>query len=256
MAKTNISWAGEALNFLSWNCNKVSPGCKNCYALAHARKYPQNSAGGEFLGAPRWRVNADADLKAIKAGTTVFVNTHSDTFHDKNPLGMITDMFRRMNQRPDLIFLVLTKRPQHAVTWSPAIKWTDNIWLGTSVESADYLHRLDALRAVPVSHRFISFEPLLGYIPQTLLRPALQNIDWIIVGGESGENFRPFSKQWAVDIQRTAAEFKIPFYFKQGNGIYPEMDRELNGKEYHERPETFIAHEQRYAVTATQPSLF
>jgi protein gp37 len=256
VGKTLIPWTDVAWNALTWNCNKVSPGCKHCYALAHSQKYPQNSAGGEFLGAPKWRTNATADLKGIKAGNTVFVNTHSDTFHEKNTLGVITDMFRHMNQRPDLIFLLLTKRPQHALTWSPAIKWTENIWLGTSVESPEYMHRLDALRAVPVSHRFVSFEPLLQYIPQAALRPGLQNIDWAIVGGESGEDYRPFSKQWAADIQQVAAEMHVPFYFKQGSAAYPDSDRDLFGKTYDEFPAAFQALHDQYRVNAVQASLF
>lgn len=258
MPKTKISWAGEAWNYLSWNCNKVSPGCKHCYAETHAQKYPQNSAAGEFLGAPRIRVNALKELAAIKPGQTVFVNTHSDTFHEANPIEMIATLFQHMNQRPDLIFLLLTKRPQIAQLVAHELKWTDNIWLGVSVESSRYMTRVDVLKHIPVAHRFISFEPLLEYIPQTQIGLMLgdKSIEWLIVGGESGENYRPFSKEWAVDIQQVAQQLSIPFYFKQGNASYPDSDRILNGRTYDEFPQAFADLEDNYAVNVTQPSLF
>lgn len=256
MSKTKISWTDEALNFLSWNCNKVSPGCKNCYAMTHSQQYPRNSAGGQFLGAPGWRENAVKELAAIKPGNTVFVNTHSDTFHESNPVAWLKVMFNHMNQRPDLIFLLLTKRPQIAELSSDFLRWTDNIWLGVSVESADYMHRLNVLDHVPAAHRFVSFEPLLGYIPQVALRPALKHIDWIIAGGESGEYRRPLGKQWAVDIQQIASQLKIPFYFKQGSAPYPDSDRLLNGRTYDELPAAFEQLKQQYVVNAIQQSLF
>lgn len=256
MSKTKISWTDEALNFLSWNCNKVSPGCKHCYAQKHAEKYPRNSAGGEFLGAPRMRDNALKELAVIKAGSTVFVNTHSDTFHEKNPSEWIYTMFQHMNQRPDLIFLVLTKRPQYPELFYQNLKWTDNIWLGTSVESADYLHRITALEHVPAAHKFISFEPLLGHIPPPSLFASLKHIDWVIVGGESGEHHRPFGKQWAIDIQQVCSQMKIPFYFKQGSALFPDSDRVLNGQTYDEFPPEFDRLKHQYAVTAVQQSLF
>lgn len=258
MPKTKISWTNEAWNYLSWNCNKVSPGCKNCYALAHAHKYPSNSAGGEFLGAPQVRKNALKELAAIKPGQTVFVNTHSDTFHEHNSTDMIATLFMHMNQRPDLIFLLLTKRPQIAQLVAHELKWTDNIWLGVSVESPAYMQRVDVLKHIPVAHRFISFEPLLEYIPQTQVGFMLEDkiVDWLIVGGESGEYYRPFSKEWATDIQQVAARLAIPFYFKQGSAQFPDSDRILNGQTYDEFPQAFADFEDRYAVQVTQQSLF
>lgn len=257
MAQTKISWTDQAWNALSWNCNKVSPGCKNCYAQAHSRKYPQNSVAGEFLGAPRWRPNALDDLRQIKAGSTVFVNTHSDTFHEKNPTAWIADMFQHMNQRPDLIFLLLTKRPQVAALLAPELKWSDNIWLGTSVEGPAYMNRLEILRKIPAAHRFISFEPLLEYIPQQQIGLALlTDYEWVIVGGESGEGYRPFAKEWAKDIQHVCQQYAIPFFYKQGSAPYPDSDRLLDGRTYDERPESFAQMQQKYANQVSQLSLF
>lgn len=254
MPTSKISWTDEAVNFLTWNCNKVSPGCKHCYAQTHSEKYPQNSAGGQFTGAPLLRETAFEELRLTKAGTVLFVNTHSDTFHESVSLGWIKRMFQVMNQRSDLIFLLLTKRPEMALQHAPFLTWTDNIWLGTSIETQEYYApRLDALLEVPVKYRFISFEPLLGEIkPDARLR----HVNWIITGGESGEYRRPFGKQWAWDIQDFAARNLIPFYHKQGSSLFPDQDRELNGREYHERPEQFKALHDKYHVQVSQNSLF
>ena len=263
MPQSKISWASaegqepEALNFLTWNCTKVSPGCKHCYAQAHSKLYPQNSAEGEFNGAPRLRIKALDELRLTKPGKVIFVNTHSDTFHEKNPIGWIDDWFQVMNQRPDLIFLLLTKRPEKARLFADSVKWTDNIWLGTSGESNAYLDRVDHLMAAPAVHRFISFEPLLeGILPYGLDRAVSCGVDWVIAGGESGDLRRPFGKQWAADIQQVCQQRGIPFYFKQGGSLWPDQDRELNGRTYDERPPQFAALHEKYAVTASQPTLF
>ena len=254
MSKSNISWTDESWNPLTWNCTKVSPGCKHCYAQAHSKLYPQNSAEGEFNGAPRLRIKALDELRLTKPGKVIFVNTHSDTFHPENPIGWIKQWFKQMNQRPDLIFLLLTKRPEIAREYAPALHWSDNIWLGTSVESMEYAGRLDHLIATPAAHKFISFEPLLSAIDPT--KVSTGGIEWIIAGGESGEMRRPFGKQWAVDIQQFCAAWHIPFYFKQGGSLWPDQDRELNGRTYDERPAAFQALHEKYAVTASQPTLF
>lgn len=255
MPNSKISWTDEALNFLTWNCNKVSQGCKHCYAQRHAEEYPSNSAGGQFIGTPRLRSKAADELRATKPGTVLFVNTHSDTFHEKIEFATLKFMFQSMNQRPDLLFLLLTKRPFNARLYGETLSWTDNIWLGTSIENMDvYENRLVDLLETPAKHRFISFEPLLGPIQPTL---ALSQVDWIITGGESGEYRRSFAKQWAIDLQRWAAQVGIPFYHKQGSALWPDQDRLLEGKEYRERPTAFEAFKTRYSVPLNvQQSLF
>lgn len=257
MPTSKISWTDEAINFLTWNCNKVSPGCKHCYAQAHSLKYPQNSAGGEFLGAPQLRAKSFDELRLTKPGKVIFVNTHSDTFHESIPLDWLKRMFTHMNQRQDLIFLLLTKRPQVALERAPYVLWTDNIWLGTSVESQEYFDRIRVLEGVPAKHKFISFEPLLGPIVTDDRKDSNGGkIEWVIVGGESGEWNRPFGKQWAVDIQQWCARVQIPFYYKQGSSIFPDQDRLLNGREYNERPPQFEALHREYEVNVSQQSLF
>lgn len=254
MPKSKISWTDEALNFLTWNCSKVSPGCKHCYAEAHSRKYPQNSAGGGFLDYPQFRAKALEELRLTKSGTVVFINTHSDTFHQSIPLTDIKRMFTHMNQRSDLIFLVLTKRPHLALEYAPYLAWTDNIWLGVSIETMDYYGRLEMLAQIPAKHKFVSFEPLLGPIQAECL--LAEAVEWVIVGGESGEGKRPLDKAWAAHLQRFCAAEHIPFYFKQGSSLYPDQDRLLNEQEYNERPAAFAALRAQYQVEVDQGRLF
>lgn len=254
MPATKISWADESLNWLTWNCNKVSQGCKHCYAQTHAERFPRNSAGGQFLGTPHLRSQAADELRKTAPGAVLFVNTHSDTFHEKVEFATLKFMFQSMNQRPDLIFLLLTKRPFNARLYGDVLSWTDNIWLGASIENQDvYEPRLIDLLATPAKHRFISFEPMLGPI-QTDAK--LTQVNWIITGGESGKYRRPFGKQWAADIQRHAANVGIPFYHKQGSALFPDQDRELNGKIYDGFPQAFADLHTQYRVEIQQQSLF
>jgi protein gp37 len=257
MPTTKISWTSEAVNFLTWNCHKVSPGCKHCYAETHSEKYPQNSAGGLFRGAPQLREKAFEELRLTPPGQTVFINTHSDTFHEDNPLGWIRRMFAVMNQRPDLIFLLLTKRPQVALAHAAHLNWGDNIWLGTSIENNAVLDRLGFWAQVPAAHRFLSIEPLLEALPDPRLPVAIeQQAEWVIVGGESGEYRRPFIKYWALDIQAMCQKYQVPFFFKQGSSIYPDQDRLLGRQIYDEQPAAFEQLRQRFAVQETQKPLF
>lgn len=255
MPKTKIGWTDEALNFYTWNCNKVSDGCKHCYAQTHARQYPQNSKAGEFLGVPLLRAKAFDELRLIKPGQTVFVNTHSDTFHEGVPIDWLRKIFTHMNQRSDLIFLLLTKRPEIALKRTPYLRWTENIWFGVSMETQEWHdRRLVPFVNVPARHKFVSFEPLLSAIAPAF--DLTKQLDWIIVGGESGEIHRPFGKQWAVDLQQWAATYTIPFFFKQGSAVLPGADRLLGGRTYDEQPVAFEQLRQRYHPDSVQPTLF
>lgn len=257
MPETKIEWADDAINFLMWNCHKVSPGCKYCYAEARSKVHPKNSAGMEFLGNPQLREAAYAELRTTKPGKVIFVNTHSDTFHKNIPLAWTKRMFAHMQQRPDLIFLLLTKRPEVALEHAPYLQWPDNIWLGTSIESPAYLHRAATLAQTPAKHRFISFEPLLEHIPPFEAHVALQGVEWAIVGGESGEKFRPFNKVWAQSIHTACIWGGVPFFFKQGGGFFPGMDRELDGSTWDEQPPQFEALRRDHApFVAEQGRLF
>lgn len=228
MSKTEIGWADKNLNWYSWNCTKVSPGCKHCYAEALAKRYNK-----PFHGVPTWRESALKDYQMLKPGDAVFVNTMSDTFHEGVPLAMIQRVFQFARQRPDVNFLILTKRIERVYQIQTDLLWTRNIWLGTSVESRKYLSRISVLREIGTAFgKFISFEPLL----EDLGEVHLGGIDGVITGGESGASRRPFNPVWAANIQRQCARDGVQFFHKQGGSYSPGQDRLLNGRTYDDLP--------------------
>lgn len=234
--ETNIEWASHTLNFYEWACQKVSPGCKNCYAESLAIRY-----GRIFNRPPAWRNAAFKELKTMKPGSVIFVNSMSDTYHESAPVHWIHSIHNTARQRPDVTFLLLTKRIERAYYLSRYLDYPPNLWVGTSVENADYLWRLEYLLRIPAAGHFVSAEPLLSPLPgimpflcpSTLRKTALK---WVIVGGESGGNRRPFAKAWASEIQELCQEAGVPFMFKQGGAFKPGQDRLLNFRTYDETP--------------------
>lgn len=232
MGKTKIEWCDYSLNFYTWDCTKVSPGCKNCYMMALAERY-----GKPLVGRPQWRgANAYKELRRIPAGSVVFVNDMSDTYHESVPEAWIHAIHNAAAyNRPDLTFLLLTKRPERAYAMRHQLIWPRNLWLGTSVESEDYLWRLSYLRHIPAAGRFVSAEPLLGSLRRGLeyyLRPEW--ISWVIVGGESGANRRAFDPDWAREIRDMCSRTGAKFFFKQGSAFKPGQDRVLDGRTWDE----------------------
>ncbi len=148
----------------------------------------------------------------------VFVNSMSDTFHHDVPEEFIRAIFDRIAQSPENTFQVLTKRGERLAELSMALPWPENLWIGVTVENADYVDRLDHLRRVPASIRFASFEPLLGPVPDV----DLTGIDWVIVGGESGSKARPMDLQWARDIRDQCLFHSVPFLFQTGRWTRPD----------------------------------
>jgi len=249
MGKTGIGWTNSSWNPYTWNCHKVSPGCKHCYMFAMARKLQ----GLDATGAPKMRESAWSELDRLEPGP-VFVNSMSDTYHPDAPVAWIHRIHNAARSRPHLTFLLLTKRIERTAALAPYLDWPTNLWIGTTVESADYLWRLDYLRAIrQAAGRFVSFEPLLEPV-----RPDLVGLDWMIVGGESGPDRRIFSKWWARDLCWLAHDRNIPFFFKQGSAYAPGQDRLLDGIEYSEVPSSWSwtpGHGAR-ATSVQQLSLF
>lgn len=264
MTKSNISWTDWSWNPYDWHCTPLSPGCKNCYARAFAERL-----GKTFVGKPNWRgAKAWLELKKIPSGSAVFVNSFSDTYHEDVPGEWIHAIHNAAAyNRPDLTFLLLTKRPERAYAMRHTLAWPENLWIGTSVESAEYLWRLDYLLEIPAAGHFLSAEPLLGslaglekylsvafgrYQPGYEHTPAnwkhinhrpKQCLDWTIVGGESGAVRRPFQTAWAEEIRDMCQEAGTSFYFKQGSGFKPGQNRLLDGREWNETPFTLLKHE-------------
>lgn len=256
MSKSKVSWTNFAFNPYTWNCTTVSPGCKHCYARARAEKYPQNSATGEFDNPPLWRENAVEELRKMPKGNLVFVNDHSDTYHEAALLGWIRRIHTLIGQYPGQMFQVLTKRPERALNIAHMVQWPDNLWFGVSVESPAFLHRLNTLFAIPAKHRFVSFEPLLKPITSgELLAANAQKLDWMIVGGESGLGFRPFKPEWLEPFLQIREKFHIPLFYKQGNGVFPDQNREYKGETFNEYPPEFNTLQARF-VKPTQERLW
>lgn len=231
---TAIQWTEVTWNPVT-GCDKVSPGCKFCYAenLATGRMQAMNN--------PRYRngfqVTLHHDLLELprhwKKPRVIFVNSMSDLFHKDIPLEFIQRVFATMIACPQHTFQVLTKRSDILVRHAPHLQFADNIWIGVSVENGQYVQRIDHLRQVPAKVRFLSLEPLLGPLPNL----NLDGIHWVIVGGESGVHHRHMDPAWVRDIRDQCVAARIPFFFKQWSGTRPKsLGRDLDGRTWDEMP--------------------
>jgi protein gp37 len=168
-----------------------------------------------------------------KTPQVIFVNSMSDLFHKDVPLDFIQQVFDVMKRAHWHQFQVLTKRSERLMELSPQLEWTDNIWMGVSVENADYTFRIDHLRKTGAKIKFLSVEPLLGPIPKM----NLKGINWVIVGGESGPGARPLEREWVVDIKNQCVKAKVPFFFKQWGGVQKKKaGRLLDGRTWDQMP--------------------
>jgi protein gp37 len=157
----------------------------------------------------------------------------SDLFHRDVPEVYIQDVFAVMQNASQHTFQVLTKRSERLSQMNSILKWTENIWMGVSIENADYLYRADHLRQVPAAVRFLSCEPLLG----PLSNMNLDGIHWVIVGGESGPGSRPMNEKWVLDILNNCKTSRVPFFFKQWGGVNKnKAGRLLNNQVFNQIP--------------------
>lgn len=237
-----IEWTDATWNPVT-GCSRTSPGCDNCYALTLASRL-------KAMGNPRYQLDGDLpnsgpgfglqlhyDLLDVprrwKRQRTIFVNSMSDLFQPGVPFDFIADVFRVMNETPLHRFQVLTKRSQRLAAVAGDLDWTDNIWMGVSVETQRYSFRIDHLRAVPSRVRFLSLEPLIGPLSDL----DLTGIHWVIVGGESGHGARPVDPSWVRDIRDQCADASVPFFFKQWGGRTPKAGgRTLDDRTFDEMP--------------------
>jgi protein gp37 len=233
MAQSSIEWTE-----MTWNpttgCTKLSPGCKYCYAEIMARRLKGMGLGKYSNGFELALHEGALELPySWKKPKLVFVNSMSDLFHKDIPFSFIQKVFDVMNENPQHVFQVLTKRADIMLRHADKLNWTPNIWMGVTVENAEVLSRIDYLKLTPASIKFISCEPLLG--PLTGI--DISGIDWVIVGGESGRNPRPMLEDWVIELQELCAVMDVPFFFKQWGGRNKKMaGSELKGKTYKEIP--------------------
>ena len=222
-----IEWTEATWNPLT-GCDKISPGCANCYAERMSLRL-------RLMGQKNYRNGFDLTLHEHAVGLPlkwkkpqrIFVNSMSDLFHKDVPADFIQRVFATMRQASWHRFQILTKRADRLAELSPAIEWPANVWMGVSVESADYTWRIDHLRDTGARVRFLSIEPLLGPIPKL----DLHNIHWAIVGGESGPRSAA-DEEWVLDIRDQCQAASVPFFFKQWGGVNKKKTgRELQGGE-------------------------
>jgi protein gp37 len=233
MAHSSIEWTQQTWNPTT-GCTKISQGCKHCYAEILSRRL---RAMGLEKYANGFELTLHPDTLNIpyswKKPQVVFVNSMSDLFHEKVPLDYIQKVFKVMNECPQHQFQVLTKRAELAATFSPFLKWTPNIWMGVSVEDERVTDRINFLRETDAKVKFLSCEPLIGPLPDL----NLKDIDWVIVGGESGTRPRPMAEEWVQDILQQCKKSRVAFFFKQWGGRNKKAaGRILNNRTYDEFP--------------------
>lgn len=236
-SNSHIEWTQ-----MTWNpvrgCTRVSEGCRHCYAERLATRFAGLGQAYEGLSVmttsgPRWTNKIrlvpevlDQPLRWRQA-RLIFVNSMSDLFHPDVPLEFIQRVFSVMRQCPRHTFQILTKRSERMRELAPQLSWPENVWMGVSVEDDSVLHRIVDLQSVPAAVRFLSVEPLIGPIENL----PLEDIHWVIVGGESGPDARPIQHEWVESIYRQCRRNGVPFFFKQWGG----KKKKLTGRLLHQR---------------------
>jgi protein gp37 len=232
-ASSSIEWTDATWNPVR-GCQKVSPGCKFCYAEAFAERW---------RGVPGHPYEQGFDLRLVrdhlelplrwKKSKLIFVNSMSDLYQDGVDDNFIFDVFKTMKRAQWHTFQVLTKRSERLAALAAKLDWAPNVWQGVSVESAAYVSRIDDLLRAEAAIRFLSVEPLLGPIPDL----PLDGIHWVIVGGESGPRARPMNEKWVLDIRDRCARANVPFFFKQWGGRNKAAaGRILEGVQWNQMP--------------------
>lgn len=211
MKTTKIEWTEKIWN-PSIGCGKVSAGCKFCYAEVFAKRLKAMGVddykdGFKFKILPH---RLEEPLK-IKKSTKFFVNSMSDLFHEEMPFEYLDMIFDVIEKTPQHIYQILTKREKRMYEYFLSREVPENVWLGVSVENATFKNRIDSLRKIKATIRFISFEPLISAVGEL----NLSGIHWVIVGGESGRQARPIKKEWVEEIFEQCKEQNIAFFFKQ-----------------------------------------
>ncbi len=233
-ATTEIAWTNATWNPIR-GCTQVSPGCAHCYAKTFAER---------FRGVPDHPFEQGFDLRLVpeklqlpltwRRPRLIFVNSVSDLYHEDVPLEYIQQVFEVMGRATQHTFQILTKRHERLAKIAPLLPWTSNIWQGVSVENNRWVHRVDALRTVPAVVRFLSCEPMLGPLDKL----NLDDIQWVIGGGESGPRHRPLKVEWARDLRDRTKAAGVPFFWKQNGGRTSKAGGALlDGALWQERPQ-------------------
>jgi len=232
---SKIEWTNTTWNPVT-GCTKISSGCSNCYAKRMSERL-------KAMGQPNYKNGFKVTLQPHmlnrplewKKPRMIFANSMSDLFHKDIPLDYIQKVFSVMCEAEQHIFQVLTKRSHRLKKLVRYLPCPENVWMGVTVENEDYIYRIENLCRTDARIKFISFEPLLSSIPNF----DIDEINWIIVGGESGPGARPMEKEWVIDIRDRCIQADVPFFFKQWGGTNKKKaGRILNGRTWDQMPNT------------------
>lgn len=253
---SSIEWTEATWNPVA-GCNVVSPGCTNCYAMRMARRLeamgqPKYAGTTRMSGGrPKWNGVVRVDEESLRlpatwrTGRMIFVNSMSDLFHEAVPVKFVQRVFETMRATPQHTYQILTKRAERLEELARKLDWPANVWMGVSVENADYLYRIDHLRRTKAAIKFLSLEPLLG----PLENMNLQGIDWVIAGGESGPGARPMKPSWVRSIRDQCQSAGVAFHFKQWGGVNKKKaGRMLDGQTWDEFPKEPLRSEAALAA--------
>lgn len=256
---SSIEWTEATWNPVA-GCNVISPGCTNCYAMRMARRLeamgqPKYAGTTRMSGGrPKWNGVVRVDEESLKlpatwrTGRMIFVNSMSDLFHDAVPLDFVQRVFETMRTTPQHTYQILTKRAERLEELAPNLDWPSNVWMGVSVENADYLYRIDHLRRTNAAIKFLSLEPLLG----PLENMNLKGIDWVIAGGESGPGARTMDPSWVRSIRDQCQSADVAFHFKQWGGVNKKKTgRTLDGQTWDEFPKSPVGIASSYAAVSS-----
>lgn len=232
-ANSAIEWTESTWNPVT-GCTKISPGCKHCYAERMAKRL---HAMGQPNYANKFRLTLQPHALELpltwKKPQVIFVNSMSDLFHKNVPIDFILQVFDVMGRANWHQYQVLTKRADRLEELNSMLPWQPHIWMGVSVESDDYRFRINHLCGTGAHTKFLSLEPLLG----PLANLNLSNIDWAIVGGESGPGARPMRTEWVTSIRDQCVRANVPFFFKQWGGVNKKRTgRTLDGQLWNQMP--------------------
>lgn len=229
MSESKIEWTDKTWNPIT-GCSKKSTGCLNCYAEVMSRRL---KAVGQAKYSNGFKVTLheqclDEPL-TWRGAHNIFVCSMSDIFHEEVPFDFVDKMFDIIKRTPRHRYQILTKRAERMAEYFATRSIPENVWLGVTVEAQSSRFRIDRLRNLSASVKFLSCEPLV----EDLGEIDLTGIDWVIVGGESGPKARPMQESWALNIRRQVEEQGARFFFKQwgtwgADGI--KRNKHANGK--------------------------
>lgn len=230
-SKTNIEWAEYVWNTTT-GCTRVSRGCVNCYMFREVEGRLQFQTAGKYVHGTAVTLHPHTlgDMERELVPGKVFVDSMSDLFHEAIPDEFIFEVFEAMARAPWHLYMILTKRDARLAELGPSLPWADHVMMGVSVESAEFAHRLDAVRRSGATRTFASLEPLVGSVLDADGRLDLSGIDYVIACGESGPGAEPMAIEWVREIRDACTKQGSAFHFKQW-GEYAHDGEKLGKKE-------------------------